>query len=110
VPAPLDLDGLAGALSSTLEDLHKHAAGCAIRACGSGTLRTYRPAWRAYEAWIAGLSRASLAGDLRLLAMYAVYRADRNLSVSSLCVQVTAHWFTSVNLNESSLHLTMVAP
>jgi len=58
-----------------LQDLHERAAGYATRARGPGTLRTYRSAWRVYEGWCAGLGRVPLAGDPRLLAMYAVHCA-----------------------------------
>jgi hypothetical protein len=50
VPVAPDPDGIAGALSPALQDLHQRAAGYATCARGPGTLRTYRSAWRAYEA------------------------------------------------------------
>ena len=109
VPAP-ELPGT-GELT-VLQDLHARAAGYATRARGPGTLRTYRSAWRAWEAWCTGLGRAPLAGKSRLLAMYAVYCADRGLSVSSLRVHLAAilagHRLAGVALEASDPRLAMV--
>jgi integrase len=112
--ATLVVAGMAngGALSTALQDLHERAAGYATRARGSGTLRTYRSAWRAYEGWCASLGRAPLSGDPRLLAMYAVHCADRGLGVSSLRVHLAAilaaHRLAGIALDASDPRLAMV--
>ena len=76
--------------AATLQALAARAAVYATRASGDGTRRTYRSAWRAYEAWCASLCRPSLAGDPETIAMYAVHAADRGLSLSSLRVALAA--------------------
>ena len=53
------------ALAAELEELSRRAAVYATRARGDGTRRTYRSAWRHYEAWCARLGREPLAGDPR---------------------------------------------
>ena len=77
-------------LAATLQALAARAAVYATRARGDGTRRTYRSAWRAYEAWCGGLNRPPLAGDPETIAMYAVHAADRGLSLSSLRVALAA--------------------
>lgn len=76
--------------AATLQALAARAAVYATRARGDGTRRTYRSAWRAYEAWCGGLGRPPLAGDPETIAMYAVHAADRGLSLSSLRVALAA--------------------
>ncbi len=108
-PAP---GGTATDVTAALQDLHARAAGYATRARGPGTLRTYRSAWRAYQAWCAELGRVPLSGDPRLLAMYAVHCADRGLSVSSLRVHLAAilaaHRLAGVALDAGDPRLAMV--
>ncbi len=109
---PMVADPGAIALVATLQDLHARAAGYATRARGPGTLRTYRSAWRAYQAWCAELGRVPLSGDPRLLAMYAVHCADRGLSVSSLRVHLAAildaHRLAGLSLDSTDPRLAMV--
>ncbi len=109
---PMVADPGAIALVATLQDLHARAAGYATRARGPGTLRTYRSAWRAYQAWCAELGRVPLSGDPRLLAMYAVHCADRGLSVSSLRVHLAAildaHRLAGLSLDSSDPRLAIV--
>ena len=76
--------------AATLQALAARAAVYATRARGDGTRRTYRSAWRAYEAWCSSLGRPPLAGDPETIAMYAVHAADRGLSLSSLRVALAA--------------------
>ena len=76
--------------AATLQALAARAAVYATRARGDGTRRTYRSAWRAYEAWCNSLGRPPLAGDPETIAMYAVHAADRGLSLSSLRVALAA--------------------
>jgi site-specific recombinase XerC len=110
-PGP-DPGGTPGAVAVALQDLHERATGYATRARGPGTLRTYRSAWRAFEAWCAGLGRAPLSGDPGLLAMYAVHCADRGLSVSSLRVHLAAilaaHRLAGIALDAGDPRLAMV--
>ncbi|MDB5243974.1 MAG: integrase [Spirosoma sp.] len=75
---------------ATLQALAARAAVYATRACSDGTRRTYRSAWRAFEAWCSGLDRPPLTGDPETIAMYAVHAADRGLSLSSLRVALAA--------------------
>ena len=102
----------AGPLSGVLQDLHERAAGYATRARGPGTLRTYRSAWRSWEAWCASLGRPPLPGEPRLLAMYAVHCADRGPSVSSLRVHLAAilaaHRLAGLPLDATDPRLAMV--
>jgi len=110
--AAIDPAGSPGALSAALQDLHEHAAGYATRARGPGTLRTYRSAWRAWEAWCASFGRPPLSGEPRLLAMYAVHCADRGLTVSSLRVHLAAilaaHRLAGLPLDAGDPRLAMV--
>ena len=76
--------------AATLQALSARAAVYATRARGDGTRRTYRSAWRIYEAWCTSLGRLPLAGDPDTVAMYAVHAADRGLSLSSLRVALAA--------------------
>ena len=49
--------------AATIQALAARAAVYATLARGDGTRRTYRSAWRAYEAWCSSLGRPPLAGD-----------------------------------------------
>ncbi len=108
----LDAGSTPGPAAVALRDLHARATGYATRARGPGTLRTYRSAWRTFEAWCAGLGRAPLSGDPGLLAMYAVHCADRGLSVSSLRVNLAAilaaYRLAGVTLDATDPRLAMV--
>ncbi len=112
--------GLLGALTvpagiaaaDELEELSRRAALYATRARGAGTRRAYRSAWRAFQAWCAGLGRCPLPADPDTLAMYVVRRADDGLAVSSLRVALaairTAHLLAGFSLDLRHPRLAMV--
>jgi len=101
-----------GARAAELAELSRRAAVYATRARGDGTRRTYRSAWRHYEAWCARLGREPLAGDPDTLAMYVVGRADEGLAVSSIRVALaaiaTAHRLAGIALDLRHPRLAMV--
>jgi integrase len=98
--------------SAELEALAARAAVYATRARGDGTRRVYRSAWRGYAAWCASLGREPLAGDPDLIAMYATRRADENVAISTLRVDLaairTAHLLAGVALDMRHPRLAMV--
>ena len=127
LPAPDRTDGrlvlqttLLGPLSvpagasraAELQDLSRRAAVYATRARGDGTRRTYRSAWRQYEAWCAALGREPLAADPDTIAMYVVRCADQGLAVSSIRVALaaikTAHLLAGLSLDLRHPRLAMV--
>jgi integrase len=95
-----------------LDDLSRRAAIYATRARGDGTRRTYRSAWRLYEAWCHSLGREPLAGDPDTIAMHVVHLADRGLAVSSIRVALaaikTAHLLAGRALDLRHPRLAMV--
>ena len=95
-----------------LRALAARAATYATRARGDGTRRVYRSAWRGYEAWCRALGREPLAGDPELLAHYATHRADQEVAVSTLRVDLaairTAHLLAGVPLDLRDPQLVMV--
>jgi len=95
-----------------LEELARRAALYATRAKGDGTRRTYRSAWRQYEAWCRSLGREPLAGEPDTLAMYVVRLADQGLAVSSIRVALaaiaTAHRLAGIALDLRHPRFAMV--
>jgi len=108
---PLTVPDAAGS-GAELEDLFRRAAVYATRARGDGTRRTYRSAWRQYEAWCISLGREPLAGDPDTIAMHVVHLADRGLAVSSIRVALaaikTAHLLAGRSLDLRHTRLAMV--
>jgi len=98
--------------AAELEELSRRAAVYATRARGDGTRRTYRSAWRQYEAWCTSLGREPLAGDPDTIAMHVVHLADRGLAVSSIRVALaaikTAHLLAGRSLDLRHPRLAMV--
>ena len=88
------------------------AALYATRARGDGTRRVYRSAWRGYAAWCHTLGREPLSGDPDLLAMYATWRADDGVAISTLRVDLaairTAHLLAGIPLDLRDARLAMV--
>ena len=101
-----------GGREAKLQALSQRAAVYASRACGDGTRRVYRSAWRSYVARCQSLGREPLAGDPGLLAMYATHRADAGVAVSTLRVDLaairTAHLLAGVALDLRHPQLAMV--
>ena len=95
-----------------LEELSRRAAVYATRARGEGTRRTYRSAWRQYEAWCRSLGREPLAADPDTIAMYVVRLADEGLTVSSIRVALaairTAHLLVGLSLDLRHPRLALV--
>jgi site-specific recombinase XerD len=104
--------GVAPGSAAELEALAARAAVYATRARGEGTRRVYRSAWRAYAAWCRSLGREPLAGDPEPVAMYATRRADQDVAVSTLRVDLaaihTAHLLAGVALDLRAPGLAMV--
>jgi len=95
-----------------LRALAARAATYATRARDDGTRLVYRSAWRGYEAWCRALGHEPLAGDPELLAHYATHRADQEVAVSTLRVDLaairTAHRLAGVPLDLRDPRLLMV--
>ena len=102
----------AASRSAELEALAARAALYATRARGEGTRRVYRSAWRGYVAWCLSLGREPLTGDPDLIAMYATKRADQNVAISTLRVDLaairTAHLLANIALDMRHPRLAMV--
>ena len=102
----------AAARSAEVEALSARAAVYATRARGDGTRRVYRSAWRGYEAWCRSLGREPLSGDPDLIALYATRRADNDVAVSTLRVDLaairTAHLLAGIPLDMRHPRLAMV--
>ena len=107
----LQVPGGAGR-SVELEALAARAALYATRARGDGTRRVYRSAWRGYVGWCQSLGREPLAGDPDLVAMYATKRADANVAIATLRVDLaairTAHLLANIALDMRHPRLAMV--
>ena len=69
LPAPNHQGGPRRRLTE-IRDLAALDAVYATQARGPGTLRTYRSAWRQYDAWCARLGLPALSGDPQLVGMY----------------------------------------
>jgi hypothetical protein len=98
--------------SAVLEALAARAALYATRARGEGTRCVYRTAWRGYVAWCLSLGREPLAGDPDLIPMYATKRADHNVAISTIRVDLaairTAHLLADIALDMRHPRLAMV--
>lgn len=71
------------------ETLAQDALRYAVQSHGAGTLKAYRSAYRAYNAWCETMQRDPLCADPSLIAIYIAHLAKR-LSVSSIRVHLAA--------------------
>ena len=95
-----------------LATLADRSAFYAARARAQNTQRVYRSAWRGYEVWCRSHGKNPLSGDPGLIAMFATWRADQDVAVSTLRVDLaairTAHLLAGITLDLRDPRLVMV--